>query len=183
MDKRAQILAAADRAFQEEGFQGVGIDRILAPLGASTRTLYKHFGSKDGLAAAVLADRDRRFLAALSEGPGLAQRPVPALFDGLRRWMAAEGTHGCLFLRALGEYAGRGGGIAGQVRAHKAAVRAVIAARVAAELGRPDEAVSSQIWLLFEGATAAAVLAGADVVAAAEDAAAALLSAARGSRA
>lgn len=179
MDKRAQIVAAAQKVFQEEGFQGVGVDRLLEPSGASTRTLYKHFGSKDGLAAAVLADRAGRFLAVLSE-PVPAQNPVAALFDGLRRWMAEEGAHGCLFLRALGEYAARGGGIADQVRTHKEAVRAVIAARVAAELGRPDEAVAAQVWLLFEGATAASAVAGAGVVAAAKDAASVLVSASKG---
>lgn len=180
MDKRAQIVAAAQRVFQEEGFRGVGVDRLLEPSGASTRTLYKHFGSKDGLAAAVLADRDRRFLAVLSEQPVPAQNPVASLFDGLRRWMAEEGTHGCLFLRALGEYAARSGSIVDQMRAHKEAVRAVIAARVAAELGRPDEAVAAQVWLLFEGATAASMVAGAGVVAAARDAAAVLVSASKG---
>lgn len=182
MDKRAHILVTAQKVFQEEGFRGVGVDRILEPSGASTRTLYKHFGSKDGLAAAVLADRDRRFLAALSEEPAPGRGPIAALFDGLRRWMAEEGAHGCLFLRALGEYAAHGGGIAERVCAHKEAVRAVIAARVAADLGRTDEAIAAQVWLLFEGATAASAVAGAGVVAAAQDAAAVLISASKSGR-
>ena len=173
-------MAAAQRVFQEEGFRGVGVDRLLKPSGASTRTLYKHFGSKDGLATAVLADRDRRFLAALSEQSAPAQGPVATLFDDLRRWMAEEGTHGCLFLRALGEYAAHSGGIADQVRTHKEVVRAVIAARVAAELGRPDEAVAAQVWLLIEGATAASMVGGVGVVTAAKDAAAVLVSASKG---
>lgn len=179
MDKRAEIVATAQKVFQEEGFRGVGVDRLLEPSGASTRTLYKHFGSKDGLAAAVLADRAQRFLAVLSE-PVPAQGPVASVFDGLRRWMAEDGTHGCLSLRALGEYAACSGGIADQVRTHKEAMRSVIAARVAAELGRPDETVAAQVWLLFEGATAASMVAGAGVVVAAQDAAAVLVSASRG---
>ena len=182
MDKRARILATAQKVFQEEGFRGVGVDRILEPSGASTRTLYKHFGSKNGLAAAVLADRGRRFLAVLLEEPAPGQGAVAALFDGLRRWTTEEGAHGCLFLRALGEYAAHDVGITEQVRAHKAAVRVVIAARVAADLGRPDEAVSSQVWLLFEGATAASAVAGAGMIAAARDAAAILVAAAKGGR-
>lgn len=182
MDKRAHIVATAQKVFREEGFRGVGVDRVLELSGASTRTLYKHFGSKDGLAAAVLADRDRRFRVVLSGEAAPARGSVAALFDGLQRWMAEEGAHGCLFLRALGEYAAHDGGIADRVREHKEAVRAMIAARVAADLGRPDETVSSQVWLLFEGATAAAMVAGAEVVDAAKDAAAILVSAAKGGR-
>ena len=46
-DKRSQILKAAELEFQEHGFQTTSMDRISARAGASKRTVYKHFESKE----------------------------------------------------------------------------------------------------------------------------------------
>ncbi|MGR3422008.1 MAG: TetR/AcrR family transcriptional regulator [Paracoccus sp. (in: a-proteobacteria)] len=52
----AKSLVGVERVFEEHGFRGLGVDGILGPSRASTRTLYKHFGSRDGLVLAVLAN-------------------------------------------------------------------------------------------------------------------------------
>lgn len=178
MDKRSDIVAGAAGTFEADGFRGVGVDKLLAPSGASTRTLYKHFGSKEGLVLAVLEERHRRFGAWL-ESAGEGAGAVAALFDTLHHWLEEHGARGCMLLRARAEYSEANGEIVALVRRQKDEFRRAIAARVAAALGREDASLATQIWLLFEGATAAASVADLSVVDEAKAAAASLLQTAR----
>ncbi|MBB4005165.1 TetR/AcrR family transcriptional regulator [Aurantimonas endophytica] len=180
MNKRNDMIAGADLAFDAEGFRGIGVDGILAPSGASTRTLYKHFGSRDGLVLAVLEERHRAFMARLEAG-GETADPIGALFDALEQWLVERGARGCMLLRARSEYAGANADVVALVRRQKHEFEAEIAARVKQVLGRADADLTVQVWLLFEGATAAASVADLSVVGAAKRAAANLLAAA-GSR-
>ena len=54
--KRAAIIAAARAAFLEDGFGATSMDRIAALAGASKRTVYNHFESKEALFAAFIRD-------------------------------------------------------------------------------------------------------------------------------
>lgn len=53
-EKRKTILAAAITAFTDEGFDSASMDRIAELAGASKRTVYNHFPSKDDLFQAVI---------------------------------------------------------------------------------------------------------------------------------
>ena len=53
--KRDTILEAAVHVFIEEGFENASMDRIAERAGASKRTVYNHFTSKEELFHAVLA--------------------------------------------------------------------------------------------------------------------------------
>lgn len=174
MGKRDDILQAAERAFDRHGFHGTGMDRLVEEAGCSTRTLYKHAGSKTDLACAILEERGARFLAGLRE-PG-----IEGLFSDLRRWIEREGARGCLFLRAHGEYGDGEPAVSAVVRRHKERFAEEIGRRVAEELGHPDEALAMQILVLFEGATAAAVYRGPAAVTSAAEAARQLVAAAGG---
>ena len=154
MDKRNSIVAGASRVFELSGFRGVGVDAVLAPSGTSTRTLYKHFGSREALVRAVLEDRHRQFMQQLL-GNDPAD-PVGDLFDQLQLWLDAHGARGCMLLRARSEYAGSSADIVGLVRDQKGEFEREIARRVELVLGRADARLARQVWLLFEGATAAA---------------------------
>ncbi|UUX49591.1 TetR/AcrR family transcriptional regulator [Nisaea acidiphila] len=164
MDKREIILDAAERAFLTEGFRATGIDRVLAPTGVSTRTLYKNFATKEALALAVLERRDRRFYSAMAMPPDPGGDPVQDLFTKLAHWTREEGANGCIFLRALGEYGLRETDIAAFVEEHKRRMRALVADRVTARLGRAAPPLADRIWILFEGATASAAVAGEAVI-------------------
>ena len=61
MDARVGILAAAERVFRTHGFQGGAIDRIVSEANVTSRTLYRHFTSKDTLIGAVLESLSARF--------------------------------------------------------------------------------------------------------------------------
>ena len=53
--KRETILAASTAAFRDEGYESTSMDRIAELAGASKRTVYNHFGSKEALFQAVVA--------------------------------------------------------------------------------------------------------------------------------
>lgn len=173
MEKRDEIIAGAMGVFELQGFRGIGVDAVLAPSGASTRTLYKHFGSRDGLVLAVVERRHQAFMRALARLPDHGIEP---LFQALADWLVDHGAHGCMLLRARAEYAAANDAVAALVARQKAEFRDEIARRVRTCLGRPDEMLTTQLWLLFEGATAAAAVAGPSVIDAALSAAQALLS-------
>jgi len=166
------IIRSVEPVLDAEGFSATGMDRLTRAAGVSTRTLYKHVGSRGRLVAGVMEARAGRFLA------GLPDDSVGGLFTALRHWTATEGARGCLFLRCLGEVASSDPDLVDWIRAHKATVRERIAHCVAAELGRSDEALAEQVLVLFEGATHAAVYRGETAIAAAGQAAVALVDAA-----
>ena len=53
--KRDSILEAAIRAFRDVGYECTSMDRIAELAGASKRTVYNHFPSKEALFQAVVA--------------------------------------------------------------------------------------------------------------------------------
>jgi AcrR family transcriptional regulator len=173
MGKHQEILAGAELAFEAEGFRGIGVDKILSKSGVSTRTLYKHFGSRDGLVIEVLRQRNVAFMQLLSEAD--ATDPVGEIFDIQSKWSNEHVTSGCMFLRAHGEYAAINADIIAVVNEHKKNFEIEIGRRVEIALGRPDPQLAMQIWILFEGATALANLRGRTVLADARETAIALL--------
>ena len=169
MDMTAKLIAAAERLFDRHGYMATGMDRLTEAAGMSSRTLYKHVGSKAALMARVLTERDRRFMARLKV------QTVDALFAALEDWVRVEGCRGCLFLRSRAETGGDTPEIAEVVAAHKEAFYRRVGEVVALDLGRNDPALAEQVLVLFEGATHAAVYRGAQTVSAARVAAAILL--------
>ena len=57
-DRRAEILAAAERCFVRSGFHGASMQDICAEAGMSPGNLYRYFPSKEALMAGI-AERDR----------------------------------------------------------------------------------------------------------------------------
>ena len=171
MDVTIKLLVAAERLFDRHGFTATGMDQLTRAAGMSSRTLYKRIGSKDALVAAVLTERNRRFMERLDV------RSVDAVFAALEDWVRVEGARGCLFLRAYGETGGDTPEIAEVVTVHKAALCDRIAKIVEAERGgKADPELTEQVLVLFEGATAAAIYRGPDAVASARAAARTIMS-------
>jgi AcrR family transcriptional regulator len=174
MDKKTDMAAAAAQLFAREGLRGIGVDHIGASVGASTRTLYKHFGSRDGLVMAALQSRHAAFMAVLQHDDAEIGT-VESLFDTLEKWSAEFGASGCLLLRAGSEYRGANDDIVALVRRQKDVFFQEVARRVSHALGHDDPLLSSQIWILFEGATAIASLDNTAVIRAARAAVTSLL--------
>lgn len=66
---RRRVLEAAAALFAERGVDAVSMDDVVAAAGVGKGTLYRRFGDKSGLAAAVLDERERDLQAAILSGP------------------------------------------------------------------------------------------------------------------
>lgn len=81
------IIQAASRLLSEKGFDMMTVDQVAAEVGIAKASLYKHFPSKEDLAAAAMVQmlgRAQQFLASL---PASA-KPLDQL-KALVRWMMA----------------------------------------------------------------------------------------------
>lgn len=127
-ESRDRIVAAAARLFRERGIDGVGIDAITEAAGLTHGGFYRHFRSKDDLAAEALG-------RTLSDAA-----PAPADLAGYVSWYLSarhrdDPGRGCA-MAALGGDAARGGG--GLRRRFTAAVSAEVA-RFTAWFGGPEK--------------------------------------------
>jgi AcrR family transcriptional regulator len=66
---RASVLTAAARLFAEHGVAGVSMDQVAAAAGVGKGTVFRRFGDKAGLAAALLDTRERELQEAILHGP------------------------------------------------------------------------------------------------------------------
>jgi AcrR family transcriptional regulator len=66
---RLKVLSAAARLFRERGVDGVSMDAVAAEAGVGKGTLFRRFGDKSGLAAALLDERERELQEAVLSGP------------------------------------------------------------------------------------------------------------------
>lgn len=88
---RAKVLAAAAELFAAEGVEHVTVDDVAATAGVGVGTLYRGFGDKGGLVAAILDERERELQDKLLSGPpplgpGAApQERIRAFLDALSR--------------------------------------------------------------------------------------------------
>lgn len=100
---RDRLLASARRLTARQGV-GVGVDAILEDAGVARRSLYQHFGSKDGLITASLLDSARkdeeRYRTALASGGDDPRERVLAVFDGLDTTTSSAGFRGCRYVSA-----------------------------------------------------------------------------------
>lgn len=156
------VVDAAERLFSRHGVHGVGIDAVIAAAGVSSRTVYKHFRSKEELALAALAQHDRAWLAWFKAAVRAAARDpegrMLALFDALAEWFRRGDFHGCTFVNAAGAFPDPDHAIRRLGHRHKRALYALILS-LAYRSRRPDcEALARGLFLLVEGAIAAALV-------------------------
>ncbi|MEM8582259.1 MAG: TetR/AcrR family transcriptional regulator [Pseudomonadota bacterium] len=87
-DKHEQIYEAAVAEFQERGFADASMDRISERAGASKRTVYKHFESKEKLFKEIVRRHWSRFAASLD----VTYEPSRNIRDQLTALGQAEGV-------------------------------------------------------------------------------------------
>ncbi|GAA0936742.1 helix-turn-helix domain-containing protein [Nonomuraea longicatena] len=66
---RAAVLEAAARLFAERGVEAVSMDEVAAAAGVGKGTVFRRFGDKSGLAAALLDAREHVLQEAILHGP------------------------------------------------------------------------------------------------------------------
>ncbi|MBE1490126.1 TetR/AcrR family transcriptional regulator [Plantactinospora soyae] len=105
---RAGILRAATRLLYQRGLDGIGVAELCSTIGVSKETLYRHFGSKDGLVQAVLEARSDSILRWLHDAVTAAgEEPIDqlaAVFDALGRWHDEPTFRGCAILNAAAQH-------------------------------------------------------------------------------
>jgi AcrR family transcriptional regulator len=66
---RLKVLEAAERLFAEHGVRNVSLDAIAAAAGVGKGTVFRRFGDRAGLAAALLDERERDLQDRILNGP------------------------------------------------------------------------------------------------------------------
>ena len=83
-DKQRRVLEEARREFAEGGFLGASMNRLAAKLGIAKGSLFKYFGSKEGLFSGVFDHAVDRFSATLRRGRDeTAGRPLAERLERL----------------------------------------------------------------------------------------------------
>ncbi|WP_020545869.1 TetR/AcrR family transcriptional regulator [Nonomuraea coxensis] len=85
---RRKVLAAAASLFAEKGVESVSMDAVAAAAGVGKGTLFRRFGDKSGLAAALLDERERDLQQRILSGPPPLGPGAPAR-DRLAAFFAA----------------------------------------------------------------------------------------------
>ncbi|MGW3568606.1 TetR/AcrR family transcriptional regulator [Streptomyces sp. NPDC000941] len=155
---RAAILEAATPLLYERGLDRVGVAELCARLGISKETLYRHFGTKDGLVQAMLEARSERVTGWLAKTVAAAgndpAEQLAAVFDALQEWYDDPVFRGCAMLNAAAQH-------------YDETVRTITARHldgylelltgIARRAGAADPQSLGRQWLmLLEGATAVA---------------------------
>jgi AcrR family transcriptional regulator len=98
---RTKILEIIDRLFYRQGIRAVGVDTIVAELGISKKTLYRHFRSKSEMIEAYLRGRFRPFPVDSAKPPA---EQILSNFAWLERSLSSKKEYrGCAYLNALAE--------------------------------------------------------------------------------
>lgn len=164
VSKREQLVDTAMRLFCSDGFQRVGIDRIVAEAGVAKMTLYNHFKSKDDLVLAALRRRDELFRNNFSrQVEAAADTPagrLAALFDVLHAWINGDDFSGCMFCNAAAEYRDASSPIRALAAEHKRLMLAYIRSLAEQAGAEHPEGLAEHLNLLLEGAISQALTAG-----------------------
>jgi AcrR family transcriptional regulator len=92
-DRKSSILAAALAVFAEKGIEAATIEDIRRRSQASVGSIYHHFGTKEGIAAALFAqgidDYWARLIASVA-GRKSAERAIHGLIEAHVGWIAEQ---------------------------------------------------------------------------------------------
>jgi AcrR family transcriptional regulator len=158
-----RILRTATELFRRDGIAAVGVNRIIGEAGVAPMTLYRQFGSKDGLVAVALEHWGAQWLHLLADAVDRSGDDPRARLDGLwnalEGWMAADGFRGSFIANGATELRSEPDHPAQPViAAHRRALRQLLE-DLAKAAGAYDTAVlAAQLQVLIDGAIAAATV-------------------------
>lgn len=151
-ENRARIVATAARLFREKGFDGIGLDAIMEEAGLTHGGFYRHFRSKDNLAAEAVAHG-----LAISADRHVASRSLEAFVSGyLSSEHRANRGNGCVIAALGSDMTRQGKGVRRALTAH---VRARIDRLAGWMEGRGAAARRRQAIATFAGMVGALMLA------------------------
>ena len=150
---RDRILSAATDLFYRRGIRRVGVDAIATEAGSNKMSLYRHFRSKEQLAAEYLRAQIREawehWDATIVPLQGEPRRQLEALFAA--HHARDRASRGCALVNVAIEIAEDDHLLAGLVRGFKWEVRERLS-KMAHELGARDPgALGDALMLLMDG--------------------------------
>ena len=153
---RTHLLSTAIGLFAQYGFRGTGIDRIAGEAGVSKKTMYQLFRSKEELILAALRQYDSEFRNSFARSveaiAGIPEERLLAVFDAAQRWFESEDFHGCVMIKAAGEFGDTDNPIRAFCSEAKRLMRHYFAELALAARISEAEELAAEVSLLFEGA-------------------------------
>lgn len=159
---RERLIESARNLFCRYGINSVGVDAIIEAAGTAKTTLYKLFGSKDGLVEAVLNREGQEwrswFLASIDEPGGTARDRLERIGPALKTWFTRDDFFGCPFINAVGESDKADDRMRMLAIAHKTIVLERLSELCTeAEVPKPHE-VAHTLGLIIDGAIVMALI-------------------------
>jgi AcrR family transcriptional regulator len=153
--KRESILETANRLFEMNGFHATGVDRLASEAGVTKRTLYKYFGSKEGLIEAVLRTHHTKMMEQTRskifsiQAQGDAQ--LMACFELYREWFAHPTFSGCIFVKTINEFSNCASKLSSIARESKQAIYQLLVELSEIAGAKDPRRLADQLQLLLEG--------------------------------
>lgn len=151
-DARARLIAASEMLYRLYPIAHVGVEMLIGQSQTAKATMYKIFGSKEGLTAAVMEQAAAIMRAELAEAIGAREAcaaTAERLVALLRRWRGTGGFSGCLYLRLASQVDLNDAHFAPVDRAHRRAIQAQLAQPFA---GADRELRAREAMLILHGA-------------------------------
>ncbi len=151
---RERILQAANDLFYSEGIRGTSADRIIAEVGITKVTFYRHFPTKSDLTVAYLQQQavgERAWFTSTRQ-IGSAEASLRALAEGIGAASCSPGFRGCAFINAAAEFADPADPVRAVVAEHRRWMLDQFA-DIASDAGLSDaQSVARRLMLLRDGA-------------------------------
>ena len=159
---RQRLLDAATELFCRYGINATGVDAVIDEAKTAKTTLYRIFGSKEGLIEAVLDNEGQRwrdwFINGVDAGQANSRTKLLRIFPLLKEWFSQERFYGCPFINAVGEHDKNDERMRAIAIRHKTVVLKKIET-LAADAGFANApSTAHQIGLLIDGAIIAAMV-------------------------
>lgn len=155
-EKEQAILNAATSLFSKYGYHAVGIDSIIAESKVAKMTFYKHFKSKDLLIERVLNERFvilKQDILDFISTRSTALAKLRAIFDWHQIWYKSNDFHGCMFIKAMGEYPESNSNMRTAARNYKQWLTSLISELIANILGKKNSDLPPVILAILDGLT------------------------------
>jgi AcrR family transcriptional regulator len=171
---RERIVAAATELFYAQGLRAVSAEKIIAQVGITKVTFYRHFPTKDDLIVAYLERRakwERDGVAQARQAASDALEVFRIIAGAIGAESCGPGFRGCPFINAAAEYADPEHPVRRAVDAHRRWFTQAIQ-ELLDEISVPDSAQAAvQLVMLRDGAMVSGYLGDPSAVAAALDSA------------
>jgi AcrR family transcriptional regulator len=155
---RERLLDAARDLTYAQGVH-VGVDAILTKADVARRSLYQHFGGKDGLIAEMLrtAANGARYRQVMDDAGDDPRRRILAVFDELEKVTTRQSFRGCRYTSAELALADPAHPAHAEIRSYKDGLHELFATELT-RYGHPDPSFGAdQLLVLIDGTLAHAV--------------------------